>query len=95
MFTASIGKYLYALGGLQPHAWADAAVPELRLYARPRRLAHFGHPFIVHLIHLLHPPHVAYVDGDVQHVLLLRPSALRVAVFLEGGVGGVVVGGVR
>ena len=30
MFTASIGKYLYALGGLQPEAWADANVPELR-----------------------------------------------------------------
>jgi alpha-L-rhamnosidase len=30
MFTASIGKYLYALGGLQPDAWAEANVPELR-----------------------------------------------------------------
>ena len=30
MFTASIGKYLYALGGLQPDAWGDPAVPELR-----------------------------------------------------------------
>ena len=30
MFTASIGKYLYALGGLQPDGWADPNVPELR-----------------------------------------------------------------
>jgi hypothetical protein len=30
MFTASIGKYLYSVGGLQPEAWVDAATPELR-----------------------------------------------------------------
>jgi len=30
MFTASIGKYLYAVAGLQPEAWRDALVPELR-----------------------------------------------------------------
>ena len=29
MFCASIGKYLYALGGLQPDEWVDQAVPEL------------------------------------------------------------------
>ena len=30
MFSASIGKYLYALGGLQPDQWQHPAVPELR-----------------------------------------------------------------
>ena len=30
MFTASIGKYLYALAGLQPEAWLDPTIPELR-----------------------------------------------------------------
>ena len=30
MFCASIGKYLYALGGLQPDAWEETGVPVLQ-----------------------------------------------------------------